>query len=59
MPLAGDLSDHDGDAELAMAGPVRPLTLLAAVSDGVTIFTHFTLLQLLIINLVTLFAKRK
>ena len=35
-PLARDLGDHDGDAVLAVAGPVLHLTLLATVSDGVT-----------------------
>ena len=36
LALAGDLGDHDGDAELAMAGPVLTLTLPAAVCDRVT-----------------------
>ena len=34
--LAGNLGDHDGDAVLAVSGPVLPLTLLATVGDGVT-----------------------
>ena len=31
-----DLSDHDGDTVPVVSGPVSHLTLLAAVSDGVT-----------------------
>ena len=36
---AGDLGDHDGNAVLAVAGPVLPLTLLATIGDGVTLGT--------------------
>ena len=37
--LARDLGDHDGDAELSVAGPVLHLALPAAVGDGVTLGT--------------------